>query len=107
MSPDGKTHNHIDNVLIDRLRHSSILDVQPFRAADCDSEHYLVVAKMWDRQAMNQQGSHKFHMERYNLKKLNKVEGKQKYRVGVSNRFAALEVSDAEIDTNTVWETIE
>jgi uncharacterized metal-binding protein YceD (DUF177 family) len=30
-------------------------------------------------------------MERFNLKKLNEVERKQKYRVEVSNRFAALE----------------
>jgi exonuclease III len=27
MSPDGKTHNQIDNILIDRQRHSSVLDV--------------------------------------------------------------------------------
>jgi hypothetical protein len=29
-------------------------------------------------------------MERFNLKKLNKVEGKEKYHVEVSNMFAAL-----------------
>jgi hypothetical protein len=27
-SPDGKTHNHIDHILIDRRRHSSILNVR-------------------------------------------------------------------------------
>jgi hypothetical protein len=27
MSPDGKTHNQIDHILIERGRHSSVLDV--------------------------------------------------------------------------------
>jgi hypothetical protein len=45
MSPDGKTHNQIDRILVDRRRHSNVLDVQSFREADCDSDHYLVVAR--------------------------------------------------------------
>jgi hypothetical protein len=32
--PDGNTHNQIDHILIDRRRHSSVLDVQSFRAAN-------------------------------------------------------------------------
>jgi hypothetical protein len=65
-----------------------------------------VVAKIRERIAVNKQGSHKFHMERFNLKKLNDLEGKEKYRVEVSNRFAALEDLDAEVEINTIWETI-
>jgi hypothetical protein len=45
-------------------------------------------------------------MERFNLKKLNDVEGKEQFRVEVSNRFAALEDLDAEVEINSAWETI-
>jgi hypothetical protein len=38
--------NQIDHVLIKRRRHSNILDVRLFRAAGCDTDHYLVVAKI-------------------------------------------------------------
>jgi hypothetical protein len=90
-SPDGKTHNQIDHILVDRRRHSNVLDVRTFRAADCDSDHYLVVAKVRERLAVNKQRSQRFDMGRFNLKKLNEVEDKELFRVDVSNRFAALE----------------
>jgi hypothetical protein len=45
-------------------------------------------------------------MERFNLEKLNEVEGKEMYLVEVSNRFASLEDLDAEIEINTSWETV-
>jgi hypothetical protein len=48
--------------------------------------------------------SHRFHMERFNLKKLNEIEGKEQFRVEVSNRFAALEDLDTEVEINSVLE---
>jgi hypothetical protein len=46
MSPDGNTHNQIDHILIDRRRHSSVLDIRSFRAPDCDTDHFMVVVNL-------------------------------------------------------------
>jgi hypothetical protein len=39
-------------------------------------------------------------MEQFNFKKLNAVKGKEKYHAEVSNRFAALEDLDTEVEIN-------
>jgi hypothetical protein len=88
-SPDGKMHNQIDNNLVDRRWHSSIL-VLLFRAADCDTDHYLVVLKVRERLTVNRQTTHRFLMECFSLKKSNEVEGKEQHQVEISNRFASL-----------------
>jgi endonuclease/exonuclease/phosphatase family metal-dependent hydrolase len=67
-SSDGRMHNQIDHILIDRRPHSSILDVRSFRTADCDTDHYLVVTKIRERLAVSKQTVHRVHMERFNLK---------------------------------------
>jgi hypothetical protein len=82
-SPDGKTHNQIDHILVDRRRHSNVLDVRSFRTADCDGDHYLVVAKVRERLSVNKQRSQRFDMKRFDLKKLNDVEDKEQFRVEV------------------------
>jgi hypothetical protein len=71
-SPEGNTHTQIDHVLIDRRRHSSILDVRSFRRADCDTDHYLVVAKVRERLAVRKRAAQKMDMGRSIIKKLNK-----------------------------------
>jgi hypothetical protein len=42
----------------------------------------------------------------FNLRKLNERGGKEKYSVEVTNRSAALENLDAELESNSSWETI-
>jgi hypothetical protein len=50
-----------------------------------------VVATVWERQAVNKQKTHRIHMERFSLKKLNEIEGKEQCHVERSDRFATLE----------------
>jgi len=68
--PDGKTHNEIDHILINRRWHSIMLDVWSFRGADCDTDHILVVAEVRERLAVSKQGAQKFDMGRFYLRKL-------------------------------------
>jgi hypothetical protein len=76
-SPDGQTHNQIDYVLIDRRRHSRTVHVRFFRGADCDTDHYLVVAKIRERLAVSKRLENTMDMDRFNLKKLNEGEVKE------------------------------
>jgi hypothetical protein len=92
--------------LIDRRRHSNILDVRSFRGAGCDIDHYLVVAKLRERISVCKRARQNFDVERFDLKKLNDVEVKEKYQIEISNRFAALESLDESFDINNAWESI-
>jgi len=103
-SPDGKTNNQIDHVLIDRSWHSSVLDVRSFRGADCDTDHYLVIAKFRERLVVGKQAAQRFHRQRFNLGKLNEVEVRKKYQIEITNRFAGLENFNE--DVNRTWENI-
>jgi hypothetical protein len=60
------------------------------------------MGKVRERLTVNKQRSHRFHKERFNLN----VEGKEQYRVEVSNRFPALEYLDTEVKINIAWEMI-
>jgi hypothetical protein len=61
--------------------------------ADCDTDHYLVVAKMRKRLTVSQQVTQKFDMERFNPRKLNELEVRKPYRIEITNSFAGLDNS--------------
>jgi hypothetical protein len=84
ISPYWKTHNQIDHILIDRRRQSSILDVWSFRGADCDTDHYLAVAKVRERFGLSKRGKQKSDVERFNLSKENELEVRKQYQIVIS-----------------------
>jgi hypothetical protein len=105
-SPDCVTHNQIDHVLIDKIRHSNTLDFRSFRGADCDTDHYLVVAKLRERISVSKRARQNFDLERFDLKKFNDIEVKEKYHVQISKRFSDLESVGESFDINNAWEII-
>jgi hypothetical protein len=58
-----------------------------------------------ERLSVSKRATQKFDMERFNLKKLNAVEGKELYEVQISNRLATLEKLD-DLDINKAWNTV-
>jgi len=59
-SPGGKSHNHIDHILINSRWHPSVRDVRSLRAADCDTDHCLVVVKIMEILAVSKQAGQGF-----------------------------------------------
>jgi hypothetical protein len=64
------------------------------------------VAKLRERISVSKQARQNFDLKRFNLKKLDDAEVKEKYQVEISNRVAALESLDESFDINNAWESI-
>jgi len=56
--------------LRDRRRNSSILNLGCFRGADCDTDNYLVIAKVWERLSVNKRAAQNFYVEIFNLREV-------------------------------------
>jgi hypothetical protein len=71
-----------------------------------DTDNYLLVANVRERLAVSKRTTQKCDMERFNLNKLDDVEGKEQYRFEISNRYAAFEHLDDDVDIKRAGETI-
>jgi hypothetical protein len=83
-------------------------DIAVYLMFDHPWQQIVMLTTIWWWQKLrktsnNKQRSHRFRMEMFNLMKLNELEGKGQYHVGVSNRFAALKDLDAEEKVNSAF----
>ena len=74
--------------------------------ADCDTDYYLVIAKVRERLAVAKQAAQRFDRQRFNLRKPYEPEIREQYQIEITNRFAALENLNDDKDINRTWENI-
>jgi hypothetical protein len=65
-----------------------------------------VATNVKERLGVSKQRSHRFHVDRFSLKKLDEVEGRAQYRVAITNGFAGLKSLEAGVDISSAWETV-
>ena len=81
ISLDRKTHIQIVHILIERRRQSGILEVQSFREADSDTDHYMVVENVMEILAVSKQAAQELNVERCDLRKLTEMEVRKQYQI--------------------------
>jgi hypothetical protein len=82
---DGRTHNQIDYIWIERRWHSSILDGLSWELT------VILIANVRERLGVSKQAAQKLDGEGFNLRNLNELEVSKQYQIEITNRFAALE----------------
>ncbi|XP_063411386.1 craniofacial development protein 2-like [Mytilus trossulus] len=95
-SPDGKTKNQIDHIMISQRWRSSLQDVRVMRGADISSDHHLIIAKVKIKLAKGTKVEQK--RIKYNVEKL-----KDQFQIELRNRFEVLK-DGPDLDINNEWE---
>ena len=84
-SPDRKTVNQIDHVMVNGCMRTSILDTRVMRGADVYSDHYLLRSRIRLKLA-RAEGIKKASVG-FDVRKLQSGEIRKRYNVEVKNRF--------------------
>jgi hypothetical protein len=91
VAPNSTTRNQIDHIMIDKRRHTNILDVRSFRGADCGSDHFLVVSRIRDRLAVSKSKQRAPLVKKFDVERLKVPGERERYQVEITNRFTELE----------------
>jgi hypothetical protein len=100
-SPDGSTTNQIDHVLIDYHHKSNLQDVRSYRGANIDSNHFLIIAKLWSRLNKQHITLRTIGRKAYDIMKLTDPEGATRYMNKIKSQIGINEYA-VELD-NGIW----
>jgi hypothetical protein len=101
-SPDGNVFNQIDHILIDVRHCSDLREVRSYKAANTDSDHYLIISKIRSR-ISNARKMHGFQANKFNCGKLVEQGVATRYTGNIAEYLAGL--SDSEF-VSRAWEDL-
>ena len=105
-SPDGRTKNMIDHILVNRKWIKSVKNTRAYRGADIGSDHNLVICSIQlSLKAVHKQG--KALRKVFNTDRLKENHIKQEFAIKLQNRFRILEdLEDDEDEVENTWKRI-
>jgi hypothetical protein len=99
--PDGGTRNQIDHVIIDTRHAKDITDVKTCRGTDCDSDHFLIRARLRQRLTTSKKASTGNKEIRYDNEALKEEGSRERYTQMISDGLKEHDLS--EVDTEERW----
>ena len=98
-SPDGRTTNQLDYIIINGKWRRSLRDVRVYRGADIISDHYFVVSKVklkLRKNKINQQ------TKKLDIPKLKSPNIARQFQLELRNRFEVLESVEEDVNLSLI-----
>jgi len=96
--------NQIDHVLVSAKHASSIIDVRNSRGANCDSDHYLVKAKVRERISRGWKHRAGCGRRKWNSELITSPEGKMRYQASLEKTIEETKtIESGSLDMKKIW----
>lgn len=104
-SPDGITTNQIDHLFIQKRFRSFIKYIRSYRGTECDTDHFLVVAK-FELKLQSRKQLEKGNSRKINLEMLKDEEIQQKYSKSIGEYVKSVKLNNIDEDWDKVSKAI-
>ena len=94
-SPDGRTRNQIDHILVNAKHRGALQDVRCYRGADCSTDHLLLTAKVKAHLKLEQKMRNK-PQRKFETERLKQQEISNQYQLEIRNRYEVLMMTEEE-----------